>query len=153
MDRVSLSSLLRSHSEQEKKRKKKEQRQYCKACLNLVFGDYLEITDVLKLPFCKSELDHMNEIEVFLLQGIFLTQGSNPSLSCLPHWQLDSLPLAPLRKPSTSNAAAAAAKSLQSCPTLCEPIDGSPPGSSVLGILQARILEWVAITLTHYIAI
>ena len=37
----------------------------------------------------------------------------------------------------------AAAKSLQSCPTLCDPIDGSPPGSAVLGILQARILEWV----------
>ena len=41
-------------------------------------------------------------------------------------------------------AAAAAAKSLQSCPTLCDPIDGSPPGSAVPGILQARILEWVA---------
>ena len=39
----------------------------------------------------------------------------------------------------------AAAKSLQSCPTLCDPIDGSPPGSSVPGILQARTLEWVAI--------
>ena len=43
-------------------------------------------------------------------------------------------------------AAAAAAKSLQSCPTLCDPIDGSPPGSLVPGILQARILEWVAIS-------
>ena len=42
-------------------------------------------------------------------------------------------------------AAAAAAKSLQSCPTLCDPIDGSPLGSSVPGILQARTLEWVAI--------
>ena len=42
--------------------------------------------------------------------------------------------------------AAAAAKSRQSCPTLCNPIDGSPPGSSVPGILQARILEWVAIS-------
>ena len=39
-----------------------------------------------------------------------------------------------------------AAKSLQSCPTLCDPIDGSPPGSPVPGILQARILEWVAIS-------
>ena len=39
----------------------------------------------------------------------------------------------------------AAAKSLQSSPTLCDPIDGSPPGSAVPGILQARILEWVAI--------
>jgi len=41
-------------------------------------------------------------------------------------------------------AAAAAAKSLQSCPTLCDPIDGSPPGSPIPGILQARTLEWVA---------
>ena len=43
-------------------------------------------------------------------------------------------------------AAAAAAKSSQSCPTLCDPIDGSPPGSPVPGILQARTLEWVAIS-------
>ena len=42
-------------------------------------------------------------------------------------------------------AAAAAAKSLQSCPTLCDPIDGSPPGSAIPGILQARTLEWVVI--------
>ena len=41
---------------------------------------------------------------------------------------------------------AAAAKSLQSCPTLCDPIDGSPPGSPIPGILQARTLEWVAIS-------
>ena len=45
--------------------------------------------------------------------------------------------------------AAAAAKSLQSCPTLCDPIDGSPPGSSVPGILQARILEWVTISFSN----
>ena len=42
--------------------------------------------------------------------------------------------------------AAAAAKLLQSCPTLCDPIDGSPPGSLIPGILQARTLEWVAIS-------
>ena len=41
--------------------------------------------------------------------------------------------------------AAAAAKSLQSCPTLCDPTDGSPPGSAIPGILQARTVEWVAI--------
>ena len=44
---------------------------------------------------------------------------------------------------------AAAAKSLQSCPTLCDPIDSSPPGSPVRGILQARILEWVAISFSN----
>ena len=46
-------------------------------------------------------------------------------------------------------AAAAAAKSLQSCPTLCDPIDGNPPGSAVSGILQARTLEWVAISFSN----
>ena len=45
-----------------------------------------------------------------------------------------------------SPAAAAAAASLQSCPTLCDPINGSPPGSSIPGILQARTLEWAAIS-------
>ena len=49
---------------------------------------------------------------------------------------------------SNSNAAAAA-KSLQSCPTLCNPIDGNPPGSPIPGILQARTLEWVAISFSN----
>ena len=49
----------------------------------------------------------------------------------------------------TYTAAAAAAKSLQSCPTLCDPIDGSPPGSPVLGILRARTLGWVAISFSN----
>ena len=58
-------------------------------------------------------------------------------LECEVKWALGSI---------TMNKAAAAAKSLQSCPTLCDPIDGSPPGSPVPGILQARTLEWVAIS-------
>ena len=49
----------------------------------------------------------------------------------------------------TSSTAAAAAKSLQSCPTLCNPIDGSPLGSPIPGILQARTLEWVAISFSN----
>ena len=53
------------------------------------------------------------------------------------------------RKAMTNLAAAAAAKLLQSCPTLCNPIDGSPPGSPVPGILQARTLEWVAISFSN----
>ena len=48
-----------------------------------------------------------------------------------------------------SAATAAAAASLQSCPTLCDPIDGSPPGCPVPGILQARTLEWVAISFSN----
>ena len=50
---------------------------------------------------------------------------------------------------SNIKVTAAAAKSLQSCPTLCDPIDGSPPGSAIPGILQARILEWVAISFSN----
>ena len=49
----------------------------------------------------------------------------------------------------THYAAAAAAKSLQSWPTLCDPIDGNPPGSPIPGILQARTLEWVAISFSN----
>ena len=55
----------------------------------------------------------------------------------------------PLPSPIADSAAAAAAKSLQECPTLCNPIDGSPPGSPVPGILQARTLEWVAISFSN----
>ena len=53
------------------------------------------------------------------------------------------------RDPRTSTFAHMHAKSLQSCPTLCDPIDGSPPGSSDPGILQARTLEWVAISFSN----
>ena len=54
-----------------------------------------------------------------------------------------------ISKKELPDFAAAAAKSLQSWPTLCDPIDGSSPGSSVPGILQARILEWVAISFSN----
>ena len=54
-----------------------------------------------------------------------------------------------LGRKAMTDLTAAAAKSLQSCPTLCDPIDGSPPGSPVPGILQARTLEWVAISFSN----
>ena len=54
-----------------------------------------------------------------------------------------------LNDPFDCNAAAAAAKSLQSCLTLCNPRDSSPPGSPIPGILQARTLEWVAISFSN----
>ena len=60
-----------------------------------------------------------------------------------PALQADSLPSESPRKP-TCHRTAAAAKSLQSCPTLCDPIDGSPPGSPMPGIFQTRVLEWGA---------
>ena len=60
-----------------------------------------------------------------------------------------ALPLEPPSPPPSYPSAAAAAKSLQSCPTLCNPIDSSPPDSPIPGILQARTLEWVAISFSN----
>ena len=66
------------------------------------------------------------------------------------NWWLTQNPLAVSFRLAMGNLkAAAAAKSLQSCLTLCDPIDRSPPGSPVPGILQARILEWVAISFSN----
>ena len=69
--------------------------------------------------------------------------GNIPFLIALLKWQEKGFLL------RAAAAAAAAAKSLQSCPTLCDPIDGSPSGSPVPGILQARTLEWVAISFSN----
>ena len=69
------------------------------------------------------------------------------SLVCYSLWNLKELDTTELL--TLLLTAAAAAKSLQSCPTLCHPIDGSPPGSPVPGILQARTLEWVAIAFSN----
>ena len=83
-------------------------------------------------------------------RGIVPTQGSNPGLL---HCRLIFYHLSHQHSRHCSKiftaAAAAAAKSLQSCPTLCDPIDSSPPGSPVPGILQARTLEWVAISFSN----
>ena len=65
-----------------------------------------------------------------------------------PALQADALPSEPPGKPPYTYIYAAA-KSLQSCPTLCDPIDVSPPGSAVPRILQARTLEWVAISFSN----
>ena len=75
--------------------------------------------------------------------GIFV-----PRLGIEPvplQWKHEILTTGPPGESLDSPTATAAAKSLQSCPTRCNPIDGSPPGSPVPGILQARTLEWVAI--------
>ena len=91
--------------------------------------------------------------------GIFLTQGSNPCQLHLLQREADSLPLVPpgtthlkvhwLHVTISAYSDVAAAKSLQSCLTLCDPIDGSPPGSPIPGILQARTLEWVALSFSN----
>ena len=62
-------------------------------------------------------------------------------MTCIHHYNITQIAAA---------AAAAAAKSLQSCPTLCDPIDSSPPGSSIHGIFQARVLEWGAIAFSDH---
>ena len=115
---------------------------------------------------------------LFLLQGIFPTQGSNLSLPdcwwilyCLSHkgspqiqewvaysfcsgssWSRDWTRVSWIAGwffTSWLTADAAAAKPLQLCPTLCDPIDSSPPGSAILGILQARTLEWGSISFSN----
>ena len=101
-----------------------------------------EVTSFLKQALSKP-----------ILQGIFPTQGLNPCLlrcrQIFYSWSYQGSPYflkALLNGAHLSDAAAsAAAKSLQSCSTLCDPIDGSPLGSPVPGILQARTLEWGAI--------
>ena len=125
-------------------------------------------------PGCSVHEDSPGK-NAWVLQGIFLTRGLNPHFLCLIHWQVGSLPLVPPGKPQEHSlnhikstviyyafilckllsiervpcSTAAAAKSLQSCPTLCDPIDDSPPGSPVPGILQARTLEWVTISFSN----
>ena len=76
---------------------------------------------------------------LFFCQLCFSRNLSNFLLICQAYWHSYLHPLIILM------SAATAAKSLQSCLTLCELIDGSPPGSAIPGILQARVLEWVAI--------
>ena len=78
-------------------------------------------------------------------EGNFLPFGREETLLFLPFYRLSSFSICS----SNKAAAAAAAKSLQSCPTLCDPIGGSPPGSPIPGILQARTLEWVAISFSN----
>ena len=81
---------------------------------------------------------------LIFLQEIVSTQGSNPGL---PRCRQTLYRLS--NQGSPNSLTAAAAKSLQSCPTLCDPTDGSPPGYPVRGILQARTLEWVAISFSN----
>ena len=83
----------------------------------------------------------------FLSLGDLPDLGIEPTSPASPAFQVDSLPLSHLA--SLIALTATAAKSRQACPTLCDPIDGYPTGCSVPGILQARILEWVAISFSN----
>ena len=87
---------------------------------------------------------------VFTLSHVHsATPWTDPLGPSVRGFQARLLEWLPLRSLELSHASAAA-KSLQSCRTLCNPIDGSPPGSSVPGILQARLLQWVAIPSLSY---
>ena len=94
----------------------------------------------------RTSMGFPRQVAVFYSRASFRPRDwTHTSVSCK---QVDSLPLSHLRSPTRpwEIMYAAAAKSLQSCLTLCDPIDGSPLGSTVPGILQARTLEWVAIS-------
>ena len=108
----------------------------------------------------KAERDLFLELSYFFDDpadvGNLISGSSAFSKTSLNIWKF---PVHVLQKPGLENfehyssqvcAAAAAAKSLQSCPTLCDPIDNSPPGSPIPGILQARTLEWVAISFSSF---
>ena len=79
----------------------------------------------------------------------FLSSFHTVARVLVPKHKVSQVPSLLNTMPSLLLSAAAAAKSLQSCPTLCDTIDGSPPGSPVPGILQARTLEWVAISFSN----
>ena len=81
----------------------------------------------------KSLLQHHNsKVPILRRSAFFMVQLSHPYMTT-----------------GKTRALTAAAKSLQSCPTLCDPVDGSPPSSAIPGILQARTLEWVAISFSN----
>ena len=106
-------------------------------------GKYCECRHLQHATFSLKKVLYFTEILKILplkrlLLLLFFLKWSNQMLNnCINHFWLRVSP------------AAAAAKSLQSCPTLCDPIDGSPPGFPVPGILQARTLEWVAISFCY----
>ena len=105
-----------------------------------VWGGYIRRTFV-SLPqfFCLSHSSKLviflDEEEVLMKKICFINSEENPQKCVISSVLIRML--------------FAATKSLQSCPTLCDPIDGSPPGSPVPGILQARTLEWVAVSFSR----
>ena len=105
-----------------------------KLCLTLVTPWTIACQAHLSMVFSRQE--YWNGLPI-PSPGDLLDAGIEPRSPAL---QADSLPTA---------LQVAATKTLQSCPTLCDPIDGSPPGSPVPGILQARTLEWVAISFSN----
>ena len=107
---------------------------------NLLYSNGLDTVSSSHYP---SGL-HLCFIQRHLFSDLHISLAMEPALSL--HWCSAHLDCKEIKPVSPAAAAAAAAKLLQSCPTLCNPIDGSLPGSPVPGILQARTLEWLAIS-------
>ena len=100
----------------------------------------------LKIEFFRSYVNRLTYDPSIPLLGIYPEETKIEKNTCIPLFIAALLIIARTWK---QPAAAAAAKLLQSCLTPCDPIDGSPLGSCVPGILQARILEWVAISFSN----
>ena len=121
-----------------------------------MFGQKLVSTEKDRTSW-QGVSQHVTEISP--LQWAFMPFYAHlcPSAPCCPEKDQKAVTAQTAKGPSVlrdrpvlcKSAAAAAAKSLESCPTLCDPIDASPLGSSVPGILQARTLEWVAISFSN----
>ena len=94
-----------------------------------------------------GRMSHLDEIVLERITDLYSFMVSVWSL-VVPQWWVNCSFLDNFKN-INYYISAAAAKSLQSCPTLCDPIDGSPPGSSIPGIPQARTLEWVAISFSN----
>ena len=95
----------------------------------------------------RNEIQNFQGCELLSKSGLYFTPNIKGFACKTTRFRL--LGCSVLNYSRFGTAAAAAAKSLQSCPTLCDPIDGSQPGSPVPGILQARTLEWVAISFSN----
>ena len=118
-------------------------------CFCLVAKSCPTLCDPTDSSLIGSSVHGFSQIRILEWIAISFSRGSSQlrdqtCIFCISRWSLYHWAI----REACMNyaAAAAAAKSLQSRPTLCDPIDGSPPGSPVPGILQARTLEWVAIS-------
>ena len=119
----------------------------CFSCVQL-FATLWTIPYQAPLSMGFSRQEHWSELPA-LLQRIFPAPENKRASLMSPTLAGGFLTTGTTREAHKQTAAAAAAESLQSCPTLCDPIDSSPPGSPIPGILQVRTLEWVAISFSN----
>ena len=96
----------------------------------------------VRLQYFGHLMQRTDSLEKTLMLGKIIITSGLKSITVLPLIHI-------INYHESATAAAAAAKLLQSCPTLCDPMDGSPPGSPIPGILQARTLGWVAISFSN----